>query len=186
MLLVLPTGHIRSLPVSFVHVFTQNIETSPPIPLTLCLFPLLLIWVIFRIITLESSSCQTAVVAMTAKVTGRWTERQTKDLMDWPDSDSEQSRSISPSVIFSLSAVSESIHRNINTLLGKENHRAAFHCILMVISPHVKFQLKWGNGVKSTFYSVAPKKLWLKILPLFPYFPLAHIMPAKLVSGSIF
>lgn len=46
----------------------------PPIPLTLCLFLLLLIWVIFHIITSASLSFQTAVVAVT---TERQTDRQT-------------------------------------------------------------------------------------------------------------
>lgn len=57
----------------------------------------------------------------------------------------ERKSSVSPSVIFSLSAVSESIHRNINTLLGEENHWATFHYVLTVISAYAKSKWKQNN-----------------------------------------
>lgn len=59
----------------------------------------------------------------------------------------EQRSRVRTSVIFSLPAVSDLIQRNINTLLGAENHWAMFNRILMVISLHVNFQSKWGNFV---------------------------------------
>lgn len=71
--------------------------------------------------------------------TGRWTNRQMDQWTRWTGWAgsglaqlwlTRQRGSVSPSVIFSEPAVSESIHRNINTLLGEENRWAMFHCIL--------------------------------------------------------
>lgn len=82
------------------------------------------------------------------RLTDRWTDwldRRAEWILGRPNSNSQSGSSVSPSVIFFLSAVSELIHRNINTLLGEENHWATFHCIFMVISPHVKLQSQWAN-----------------------------------------
>lgn len=90
------------------------------------LFPRQLPWVTFRISTPASSSLQTAVALVTTH--RQMSERKTQMfgcMWSWLDCDS-QSRGVQ-SVAYSESVVSELIHRNINTLLGKGNHWAMLH-----------------------------------------------------------
>lgn len=104
----------------------QSPGTLLPLARSYSLFPRQLPWVTFRISTPASSSLQTAVALVTTH--RQMSERKTQMfgcIWSWLDCDS-QSRGVQ-SVAYSESVVSELIHRNINTLLGKGNHWAMLH-----------------------------------------------------------
>lgn len=90
---------------------SQSLNTHlPPIPRTLCLFPLLLVWVIFRIITSASSSFQAAVRGSDHRQAGGQTDSRPNRLdgqvawaLGWPNSDSQSRGVQSVRQSFSLS-----------------------------------------------------------------------------------